>query len=73
MDRKEKVRRCALYQIKKWGIDHASEMMDYFTEYGVYDDDFCDEVKLHIAQIKKRKSPTTKYKRFHPNQMKVIH
>ena len=73
MDRKEKVRRCALYQIKKWGIDHASEMMDYFTEYGVYDDDFCDEVKLHIAQIKKRKSPQTKYKRFHPNQMKVIH
>lgn len=72
MNRKDKVRRTALHLIKNWGIDHASEMVDYFESVGVFDEDYADEVTIYINQLKKRRTPTTKYKKFHPYQTKVV-
>lgn len=72
MNRKDKVRSTALHLIKIHGIDHAPHMVDQFESMGVYDEDYATEVSIYINSLKKRRTPTTKYKKFHPYQTKVI-
>ena len=72
MNFQDKVRRSTYYLIEKYGIDKASKQVDYFEHTGAYDEDFADAIRLNIAQLKRRRTPFTKYKGYHAYQTKVI-
>lgn len=72
MRSKEEVRRKAIFMIENYGIERATEKVDYFESIGIFEEDFANAVNLEIAMIKKRKKQFTKYKKFHPYQTKVI-
>lgn len=71
MKRSEKVRRTLMHLIREFGFDRVPDAIREFEDKGIYDEDYADDIRIAYNTMKKRRSPRTKYTKFHMNQSRI--
>lgn len=68
MKRSEKIRRTLIHLIRTFGFEDVPTAIKEFEDKGIYDEDYADDLRVAYNTMKKRRTPRTKYPKFHMNQ-----
>lgn len=71
MKHSEKVRRSLMHLIRVFGFENVPDLIRKYEDMGIYDEDYADDLLIAYMTLKKRRTPRTKYNRFHPYQEKL--
>lgn len=68
MNKSGKARATAFRLMDQYGPDRTLDLIDYWESTDVVDNEYAEQLRWEVYKVKKKKTPFTKYKKFHPYQ-----